>query len=125
MRTIEKISRYDLSKTDIFKLKKEWKINWWGWKGWVNFSKIIENNLKNFHNFNDKKLIKLWKDIQVLCFEHDLDYFYKKWFYLSNFIFARWIARLIKNWANIFERFLIFFITFHLLNKFGRKYYDK
>lgn len=59
-----------------------------GWKWWVNFSDIIEANLNSFKNFDRNKVSALESILNPLCHEHDLDYFFKKWFTSSNFVFA-------------------------------------
>ena len=48
MRTIEKIKRY--SDSEVEEGYRKWIINGcWG-KWWINFSKIIKNNLEDFKN---------------------------------------------------------------------------
>lgn len=123
LRTIEKISRY--SDDTIREWKEKGYINWCGWKWWVNFSDIIELLFKNFEKFAWEKIQNLWADIERLCAEHDLDYEYKKWFYLSNYIFAKWVKNLIKSWTSTSERFVIFLIIFFLLNRFWKNFYKK
>ena len=122
-RTIEKIQKYNLSDFQIQKLKEAEIINGCGWKWWVNFSYIIEANLNSFKNFDRNKVSALWKDIELLCHEHDLDYFTKKWFTSSNFVFALWVFKLIKNWTKLWERITLFLVIFFLLQKYWKKYY--
>lgn len=120
---IEKLKRY--SDDEIFKGKNKKIINWcWG-SGGVNFSQIIRYFLKNFERFDKKYYHKLFADIERLCDEHDLDFYHKKWFKKSNFIFAFWVFKLIKSWTKFSERFVIFIVIFYLLNKYWKKYYEK
>lgn len=120
---IDKLKRY--SDDEVFKGKNKKIINWcWG-SGGVNFSQIIRYFLKNFESFDKKYYHKLFSDIERLCDEHDLDFYYKKWFKKSNFIFAFWVFKLIKSWTKFSERFVIFIVIFYLLNKYWKKYYEK
>ena len=123
MRTIEKIQKYNLTGFQIQKLKEAEIINGCWWKWWVNFSDIIQANLNSFKNFDRNKVSALWKDIELLCHEHDLDYFFKKWFTSSNFTFALWVFKLIKNWTKLWERITLFLVIFFLLQKYWKKYY--
>lgn len=125
MRKIEKILKYNFSKKTIEEYKKSWIINGCGWKGWVDFSKIIEIFFEKFEKYNDGKIIQLWEDIEQLCFEHDYDFYIQKWFKKSNFDFAFWVFKLIKSWTSFLERFVIFIIIYFLLNKYWKKYYYK
>lgn len=123
IRRIDTILQYHLTDKQIDWFIKLWIINWcWG-KWWVNFSDIIQANLNSFKNFNKNKLSALWRDIELLCHEHDLDYFFKKWFTSSNFTFALWVFKLIKNWAKLWERITLFLVIFFLLQKYWKKYY--
>lgn len=122
-RTIKKIQKYNLTGFQIQKLKEAEIINGCWWKWWVNFSDIIEANLNSFKNFDRNKLSALWGDIELLCHEHDLDYFFKKWFTSSNFTFALWVFKLIKNWTKLWERITLFLVIFFLLQKYWKKYY--
>ena len=123
MRTINKIQKYNLTGFQIQKLKEAEIINGCWWKWWVNFSDIIQANLNSFKNFDRNKVSALWKDIELLCHEHDLDYFTKKWFTSSNFVFALWVFKLIKNWTKLWERITLFLVIFFLLQKYWKKYY--
>ena len=123
-RTINKIlwDEY-LSKIEIEVLKSNWIINWCWWKDWFNFDSVMDN-IKSFKWFKRKKLQQLKEDIKQLCYIHDLDFHWQKWFYKSNFKFAYRLAKLLTfTW--FFERFMIFIITFWLLNKYWKEYYNK
>lgn len=121
IRKIEKIKRY--SDSEVEEGYRKWIINWcWG-KWWVNFSKIIKNNLKDLKNYDKEKYSELFDDIERLCAEHDLDYYKQKWFRKSNFIFAFNVVRLIGSWTSLLERITIFLVIYFLLNKYWKKYY--
>ena len=124
--TIEKISRY---KNYMIKYYKElWVVNWcwgdWGYK----FDKVINyviHFLEKREGYDSDKWDKLKQDINRVCAEHDIDYFLKKWFFKSNFIFAKNIFLLCKNWTNFVEKSFIFILIFVCLNLFWIRFYIK
>lgn len=126
MSKIEKLKRYRPFFTK--NAKKLWIVNGCWWDGWVDFDDVIDDlfiYLIDFEGFDATFFKKLNKDINVLCNEHDLDYFFQKWFYKSNFIFALSVCKLINSWTSFFEKICVFFTLFFGLNKFWKKYYKK
>lgn len=126
MRTINKLIHYDLSNRDRELLKAFWWANGCWWKGWINFSKIIKNNIETFWGFDINKAKRLYKEIEdYICFEHDID-FSIGWnlyhFYRANFLFAYQLFKLIR-FANFWERLFIWILAYFMLNKFGHKYF--
>lgn len=122
MKTIEKILEYKLTSEEISCLEEAWIINGCWWKGWISFDKILRDNLELIPWFDKEKAFKLFTDIKLICFEHDIDFRFKKWFMKSNF----------KMWVKIFQllywcpfkyRFSIASIVFVLLTKYWKKFY--
>ena len=121
-RTINKI----LWKNKLWKIQREyflkkWIINWCWWKDWFNFDKIFDN-ISEFKNFNIHYISQLKEDIKEICYVHDLDFYFQRWFYKSNLKFAYRLARLL-SFAWFIEKIVIFIITLSLLNKYWKKYY--
>ena len=126
MSTIEKIARYSDEKIELY--KKEWIINGCGGKGSFKFDKIISfviDFLQKREGYDAEKGKKLKRDINRVCAEHDIDYFLHIWFFKSNFIFAKNIFLLCKNWTSFVEKSFLFIIIFFWLNIFWLKYYLK
>lgn len=122
----KKLNHYKLSKRDLQILKDNWYINWCGWKGSTNFSKIIKHNIETFWNFKSNKAEQLFDDIEYyICHSHDIDF--SLWgnifsFYKANFIFAYKLYK-ITRFATFWERLFIWMLAYYLLNKFGKKFF--
>ena len=127
MKTIEKILEYNLNTKEIYWLKYWEIINWCWWKGWQDFNKILKDNLALIKWFDIKKQNYLFYDIRLICDEHDVEFRFKKWFYMSNFRFAKKIYKLLtlakKKWITKKEAFIIASIVFVLLNRFWKEFY--
>lgn len=125
MRTIQKILRYNFSEEKKKELLEKKIINGcWG-KWWINFDKIIHDNIVYVPFFFHDKAESLFKDIRELCFEHDYDFYL--WgsiftFLKANFIFAKWVF-VLTSWTRIKYRITLFFIVFLLLCRFWAKYF--
>lgn len=124
MRTIKKILEYNLNKKEKYNLEKCYIINWCWAKWWQNFDKIIKNNIEIIPNFNKSKKYKLYQDIREICFEHDIDYRFQKWFYKANYKMARRLYKLL-HWAKFSHRFSVKIICFVLLSKYWKAAYKK
>ena len=122
MKTINKILEYNLTEIEIFKLQESWIINWCGWKWWQDFDKILKDNIEFLPWFNKWKSEKLYSDIRAICFEHDIDFRFKKWFYKSNFKMAKKLFLLLA-WAKISHRISISIITFYFLSRYWKNFY--
>jgi len=129
MQTLAKIQRYNLNYTDIEILKARWNINWCGWSWWYKFElkKLFKKKLKKLKWFKLKKFTRLLEDIEILCFEHDID-FTRWWnrlqFIKYNYILCIWIITLLY-WSNTKWRFVIFISLFATLNVIGIKYWKR
>ena len=122
MRLINKILRYNFTETQKKEMLKSWIVNWcWG-KWWFRFDDFIQDNIKYFPNFI--KSNNFINDVYELCIEHDYDFSNNKWFYKSNYYFARWIFKL-TGWTTIMHRLMLSLIIFLLLCKYWKKYYSK
>lgn len=128
MRTIEKILEYNLTNEE-----KEALVLWgiingcWG-KWWFNFDKFIDDNICFIPWFDQKKKKKFFADLKEICFEHDCDFRFKKWFLYSNFKFVRKIYLLItrakKKWAKKKHAFVWTLTLFILMNRYGKEFYN-
>jgi len=120
------MEHYYISNRDRELLKTLWWANWCWWKGWVNFSKIIKNNIETFNQFNINKAESLFENIEDdICFPHDIDF--SLWgnifsFYIANFKFGYRLFKLMR-WASFWERLFIWMLAYYLLNKCWRKYF--
>ena len=128
MRTVDKILEYHLTELEINHLFISWIINWCWAKGWINFDKIIEWNIRLIPMFNNDKARQLFQDIRQICYEHDLDFRFKKWFYKSNYKFARKLYRLLREakieWVTKGQAWWISTTAFYLLNKNWKPAYN-
>lgn len=129
IKTIDKLLKYKLNRTERRTLTKYKIINgcWWSWG--FKFDNVFDliSEMEFYKNFDSEMLNQLKIDIKKLCEEHDIDFsIYKSKirFYLANFKLAYWIFKLL-NWANIYERTFAFSGIFIWVNKFWKKYYNK
>jgi len=127
MRTIDKILEYKLIPLEIHSLESAWIINGCWAKWWQSFDEILKFNISEIPWFDEKESTDLYEDIRYICFEHDIDYRFQKWFCKSNYKFARKIYKLLtlckawrvkRRWA-----FDVALIAFTLLQKFWKKAY--
>ena len=121
MNTIKKILPYTLTNNQIDYLVKAGIINWIGWE-WFNIEKLILDIIKAYFNYDDIKANKLLDDIRQIANIHDIDYFFRNWFYISNLKFAYRLFKLL-HWTSLINRIWIFIFVFYILNKEWRKYY--
>ena len=119
---MSKILEYNLTDSEKEFLFLSWIINWCGWKWWTNFDKIIKDNITVIPWFDKKKANKLYKNIRSICYEHDIDFRFKRWFYKSNYKMAKKLYKLLF-WAKFTHRMSLFFICFYLLCKYGKRFY--
>jgi hypothetical protein len=122
MKTIEKITTYQLTDKEIQWLYYSEIVNGCWWKWGVNFDTILKQNIQLIPGFNEHKSEQLMQDIRMICFEHDIDFRFKKWFYKANYRFAKKMFKLL-TWATPKQRFWIAALCFYFLNKYGRKFY--
>lgn len=125
MRTIDKLLPYSLSEEQKSLLTQAQIINW-VWGAWECLEDIVDDIFEFIQKHaKDKidvnKLQSLWNDIQRLSIPHDIEFYFKLWFYRSNFRFAKNLFHLL-HWA-WYKRFSIAFVAFILLNRYGKKFY--
>ena len=129
MRTVQKLLKYFFNRKERRYLVKAGYSNWcWG-KWGFDFSGTIKNIIKNLKWYDQVFYKKLFDDIELLCWEHDVDFtlWWTKWdFFKANFRLAWNIFRLLR-WANIlwkYSRVWLFIVVFRKLNKYGKKYFS-
>ena len=125
MRTIDNIREYNLTNNQIIEFKRIWVINWCWWKWWFDFS-VICNKIAKLKYFDEKKINKLYDDILILCYEHDIQFFV--WnsfisFLKANYKFSIWLVAL-THWTVVVERIMIFFTIFTLLSTIWIQYFN-
>jgi hypothetical protein len=123
MKTIDKIIPYKINDYQVEYLRNAWIINWIGWN-WQNIETILLNVIKWAYGFDNNKSKKLLWDIRILSYYHDIDYFFKMWFYKANFKFSYRLFKLLY-WDTIINRIWIFLFAFYVLNKYWKDYYFK
>ena len=121
MRTVEEILPYTLTNNQVLYLTKAWIINWI-WGQWQNIEKTILDIIKSFYNYDNTKANKLLEDIRKIANIHDIDFYFKNWFYSSNIKFAYRLFKLL-HWEKLYSRVGIFIFTFWILNKYWKEYY--
>lgn len=100
-RTINLLTRYDLT-------IEEWELleltgitnGCWG-KGWFSFSKVLDR-IESVPHCNPKKFKQFKRDLRQLCLEHDLDFARGGWlinFFKVNLIFVNKVIKL-AHWVN-------------------------
>lgn len=122
MRTIDKYLEYNLSSEETEVLLECGIINGCGGESGFSFDKLIETNLIFLPMFDMDRLQELKYDVKRICYEHDIDFRFKKWFYRANFNMARklfWIL----YWTPAKIRYSVCIGTFLWLCKYGKKYY--
>ena len=125
MRKIEKLKTYKLSDYDeSLLLKNGWVNGCWGKKGF-DFSKTIRGNIELIQNFDSRFKMQLWEDIEVICFDHDIDF--SKWgtkydFYRANFVFGYKLYKLLHKLRRS-GRISLFIISITLLNRHWKEYF--
>jgi len=125
MRTIDKIKEYNLTNNQIIEFKRIWVINWCWWKWWFDFS-VICNKIAKLKYFDEKKINKLYDDILILCYEHDIQFFV--WnsfisFLKANYKFSIWLVAL-THWTVVVERIMLFLTIFTLLSTIWIQYFN-
>ena len=124
MRTIDKYLKYHLTSEETEALLSCWIINGcWGEKGF-NFDDFIEGNLKYLSMFDETKLSTLRGDLKRVCYEHDIWFRFKQWFYISNFLMAYKIWGIL-HWTPWQVRYGASIGIFLWLCRFWKLYYNK
>lgn len=123
MKTIDKILEYNFSKKEIESYIEKWIINWCGWNNSFKFDSLCKSTIPYLFGFNEEKTFDLYNDIEQICFEHDYDYWNKKWFIKSNLKMSFKLFRLF-HWTSLLDRLWIAISTFLILNKYWKKFYE-
>lgn len=121
MRTIEKILPYVLSDNQVEYLTLAGIINGIWWSG-NNIEAFIMQVITLFFWFEKEKGEKLLLDIRQLSYIHDIEYFFKLWFYKANYRFACNLFQLL-HWCKLRHRVYISIFTLYILNKKWKKFY--
>ena len=128
MRAIDNILEYNLTEREKYYLVTSNIINWCWAKWWVNFDKTIKQNIKIIPWFNKEKWDNLFQDIREVCYEHDIEFRFKKWFLKSNYKFAKKLYKLLRGsknkWITKKQAFWVSFIAFILLTKYWKEAYE-
>ncbi len=114
------ILEYNLTKKQISLLRKAGIYNGVGWEG-ENVEGVILQNIKLLPWYDESKAERLLEDIRSLAVEHDIQFYFKMWFYKSNLKFAIKIYKIL-HWSTG-KRISVAIIAFILLNRYGKKFY--
>lgn len=121
VRTIDQILPFSLSVDQMLLLEQAGICNGCGWEG-KNIDKQLRAMIEILPWFDESKVDALFNDIRKICFAHDADFFFKRGFYLSNFVMCLRIYKLLKWWW--FKRVIISISLFLSLNKYWKTFYD-
>jgi len=124
MKTIETILSYCFSEEQREALYVCWIINGCGGEWSFSFDDFLEKNIEVLDIFLHEKKTELLCDLRRICEEHDVDFFFQKWFLKSNLIMAIKVFKLL-HWIPISKRFAISTILFILLSKKWKVFYKK
>ena len=122
MRTINTLLEYNLSEHEKTCLYQCGIINGIGGEG-QNIENILRSNIELLPWFDNSKAEALISDMKKLSEEHDIQYKFKMWFYLSNYKFSKKLFHLLHWWWA--KRFAIFLIALILLNRYWKPFYNK
>lgn len=117
---MSKILEYNLTQEQISFLRQAGIYNgvWWEWQ---NIESIILQNIELLPWYDPEKAEALLEDIRSIAVEHDIQFYFKMWFYKANFKFAKKLFHLL-HWSP-WKRFAISLIAFILLNRYWKKFY--
>lgn len=115
---------YDLSARDWGILRQNKWVNSCGWKGWFNFSRLLDD-VKYYPNFDNSRFHKFTDDIDAICDSHDID-FARGWniidFTKANFLFGMRVFKKL-HWTSLSARLASFLIIITGLTFLGRNYF--
>lgn len=125
MRTIDKLLTYSLSQKQKSLLTQAKIINW-VWGEWQNLDIVVYDIFQLIKKYwgnkiNVHKLESLWADIHALSIQHDVEFFFKLWFYRANFRFAKNLFYL-THWIG-YKRFILALWVLIILNRKWKKFY--
>lgn len=130
METIKQILSYNLTPEEKESCLASGMINGCGADKGFSFDSFIKNNIQFLPNkdhtkeninplYDPEKRKKLLQDLREICYEHDLDYRFQRWFYKSNIVMARKVYKLF-HWLPFKYRFTVCSILLWGLNKYGK-----
>jgi len=122
MRTIHSLLEYNLTDKEKTALKQAGIINWVGGE-WQNIEKTILALIELIPWYNQVKANKLLDDIRECSVEHDIQFFFKMGFFISNWKFARKLYHLTNWWKA--KRKLVFLWVLYTLTVYGKPFYNK
>lgn len=125
MRKINKILQYNFTEYEIACLIEAEMINWCWWKGWIDFDKLIHENMEIIPWYKEKHFPELAEDFKMICHEHDFDFRTQVWFIRANYRMWKKLYKLLKDWAWRKEAFFIWLLAFALLTKYWKEFYKK
>ena len=120
-RTIEEILPFSLSVDQMLYLEQAGICNGCGGEG-ENIDKQLRAMIELLPWFDESKVDALFNDMRKICFAHDADFFFKRGFYLSNFIMAKRVFHLL-HWAG-WKRIFVATCLFYALSRYWKPFYS-
>lgn len=121
VRTIDQILPFSLFHNQMLLLEQAGICNGCGWE-WKNIDKQLRAMIEILPWFDESKVDTLFNDIRKICFAHDADFFFKRGFYLSNFVMAVRIYKLLY-WAG-WKRLIVATSLFYALSRYWKTFYN-
>ena len=122
MKTIERILDYDLKEEEVEGLLIWGMINWcWAKKGF-SFDKLLKDNIEHLPLFDNSKKQELLVDLKRICYEHDIEFRFKKGFVASNYRMSAKVYELF-HWLPWKYKATLAAIVFTFLNKYAKAAY--
>jgi len=118
MKTIEKILWYSVISEYNTELLRKWGFYNWTGADWVFFDTLIDNIfaiLTQADVFDSEKSIELRKDIVQLVIRHDIETWFKCWFFRSNYRLASGLYKLLHHF-DFKYRFIVSFVIFRIVS---------
>jgi hypothetical protein len=122
MRTIHSILEYNLTEREKIALFEAWIINGIGGE-WQNIEAVLRANIELLPWYDNNKADSLFKDIQELAVEHDIQFKFKMWFRYSNYKFAKKLFHIL-HWSSFWKRLAVAIIAYILLTRYWKKFYN-
>lgn len=122
MKTIEKIlSKENVTKEQLDKLRKLGLVNWMWWKWWIQFTNLI----RKIDFIDSEKLNNLLDDLDYISDIHDLEF--NTWWWIFDFLNANYKLvnniLILINWTSLKSKIFIWFTIFTLINIFWIRFF--